>query len=54
MGISRLPAFRDYFRTDELGLRFVTNSMSRDRFSEMLRNLHFTNNIGEKARTDKD
>lgn len=53
MGISRLPALRDYFRTDELGQSFVRNSMSRDRFSEILRNLHFTNNLAEQSKTDK-
>lgn len=53
MGIVHVPAYRDYFRTDEIGQLFVRNAISRDRFQEILKNLHFNNNYAEQAKTDR-
>ena len=53
MGIVRLPAYRDYFRTDDIGQPFVWNALTRERFQEILQNLHFNNNFAEQSKTDK-
>ena len=53
MGLKKLPALRDYWRTDELGVPFVRNSMSRDRYEEIRANLHFANNLDPLHASDK-
>ena len=53
MGLKKLPALRDYWRTDELGVPFVRNSMSRDRYEEIRANLHFANNLDPLRARDK-
>ena len=45
MGLKRLLSLRDYWRTDELGVEFVREAMSRDRYEEIRQNLHFSNNL---------
>ena len=49
MGVVRLPAYRDYWRTDDIGQEFVKKTMSRNRFFEILQNLHFNNNMDEQV-----
>ena len=51
MGLKKLPALRDYWRTDELGVPFVHHSMSRDRYKKIGKNLNFPKNWGP-LRTD--
>ena len=53
MGLKKLPALRDYWRTDELGVPFVRNSMPRDRYEEIRANLHFVNNLDPLRASDK-
>ena len=58
MGLVKLPSIRDYWRSDELGQLFSKFHMTRDRFKEIWRNLHFSvnNDIsteGDKARKVK-
>ena len=53
MGLKKLPALRDYWRTDELGVPFVRNSMSRDRYEEIRANLHYANNLDPLRASDK-
>ena len=45
MGINRLPEIRDYWSTDE-NLRYapIANRITRDRFEEITRYLHFADN----------
>ena len=55
MGLVKLPSIRDYRRSDELGQLFSKFHMTRDRFKEIWRNLHFSDNNdisteGDKAR----
>jgi len=45
MGYHKLPAMRDYWSSDsDMGIEFVQKLMPRQRFEEILRNLHFTDN----------
>ena len=53
MGLVHLPWYRDYWRKDEFGQPFVRNAMSRNRWEEILRNLHFSNNLSQFAKEDK-
>ena len=53
MGLTKLPALRDYWRTDELGVQFVRESMARDRYEEIRKNLHFSNNLNPLLADDK-
>ena len=55
-GLVKLPKIRDYWRTDEIGSIFVQSHMTRKRFEEIWKNLHFSDNNdrsldGDKART---
>ena len=55
MGLVKLPKIRDYWRTGEIGKIFVQSHITRDRFDEIWRNLHFSDNNdrsldGNKAR----
>ena len=53
MAINTLPTIAKYWRVDNLiGNDGIQNSMIRNRFCEILRNLHFSNNRKEN-RTDK-
>ena len=51
MGINRLPEIRDYWSTD-LSLRYtpIADRISRDRFEEITRYLHFADNDKLPAR----
>ena len=51
MDLKKLPTLKDYWRTDELGVPVVPNSMSRNRYKEIRKNLHFSNNL-DPLRTD--
>ena len=53
MGLKVLPSLKDYWRTDELGVPFVRNSMSRSRYMEIRSNLHFSNNHDPLHSNDK-
>lgn len=53
MGLVVRPSYRDYWRTDELGDPFVRDTMSRKRFEEILRFLHFNDNFDKQAEVDK-
>ena len=53
MGLKKLPALRDYWGNDELGVPFVRDSMSRDRFEEIRKNFHFSNNWALNMMTTK-
>ena len=53
MGIVVLPTYGDYFRTDDIEQLFVRNAMPRDRFVEILQNLHFNGNMERQATVDK-
>ena len=46
MALVKLPSIRDYWRSDELGKLFIKFHMTRDRFEEIWRNLHFSDNKG--------
>ena len=55
MGLVKLSSIRDYWRSDELGQLFIKFHMTRDRFEEIWRNHHFSDNNdisteGDKAR----
>ena len=46
MGIHKLPKMRDYWSVDEgLGNTLIQKMMTRDRFLEILQNLHFVDNL---------
>ena len=46
MGIHKLPKMRDYWSVDEgLGNTLIQKTMTRDRFLEILQNLHFVDNL---------
>ena len=46
MGIHKLPKMRDYWSVDEgLGNTLIQKTMTRDRFLEILQNLHFADNL---------
>ena len=45
MAISKLPMIVEYWRVDNLiSNNGIQNTMIRDRFGEILQNLHFTDN----------
>ena len=41
MGLKKLSALRDYWRTDELGVPFVRDSMSQDRYESIRKKFGF-------------
>ena len=46
MDIHKLPQMRDYWSVDEgLGNTLIQKTMTRDRFLEILQNLHFADNL---------
>ena len=46
MDIHKLPQMRDYWSVDEgLGNTLIKKTMTRDRFLEILQNLHFADNL---------
>ena len=46
MGIHKLPKMRDYWSVDEgLGNPLIQKAMTRDRFLDILQNLHFADNL---------
>ena len=50
MGIHKLPKMRDYWSVDEgLGNTLIQKTMTRDRFLEILQNLHFVDNLQKPA-----
>ena len=53
MGLVKLPSIRDYWRSDEVGQLFVQWHMTRDRFEEVWRNLHFSDNNDNSTEGDK-
>ena len=53
MGVNRLPEIRDYWSRDEkLHNSFIASRISRDRFEEISRYLHFTDNTTLPARDE--
>ena len=45
MGVNRLPEIRDYWAWDEkLNNTFISSRITRDRFEEITRYLHFVDN----------
>ena len=53
MGVNRLPEIRDYWSRDEkLHNSFSASRISRDRFEEIYRYLHFTDNTTLPARNE--
>ena len=54
MGINILPEIRDYWSTDEkLHYSPIASRISRDRFEEITRYLHFANNEALPGRTEE-
>lgn len=53
MGVVRLPSYKDYWRGDEFGQELVRETLPRDRFFEILQNLHFSDNQDPQASVDK-
>ena len=53
MGLVKLPSIRDDWRSDELGQLFIIFHMTRDRFEEIWRNLHFSDNNDILTEEDK-
>ena len=50
MGIHKLPKMRDYWSVDEgLGNTLNQKTMTRDRFLEILQNLHFADNLQKES-----
>ena len=53
MGVNRLPEVRDYWSRDEkLHNSFIASRITRDRFEEISRYLHFTDNMTLPARDE--
>lgn len=53
MGVNRLPEIRDYWSTDDkLHNQFIASRITRDRFEEISRYLHFTDNTTLPARDE--
>ena len=53
MGVNRLPEIRDYWSRDgKLHNSFITSLISRDRFEETSRYLHFTDNTTLPVRVE--
>ena len=53
MGVNRLPETRDYWsRDDKLHNTFIASRITRDRFEEISRYLHFANNMTLPARDE--
>ena len=53
MGVNRLPEVRDYWSRDEkLHNTFIASSITRDRFEEISRYLHFIDNMTLPARDE--
>ena len=53
MGLKKLPALTDYWRTDELRVPFAIDSISRDRYNGIRKNLYFSNNLDSPRTDDK-
>lgn len=52
MGYHVLPTFRSYWSSDpDMGVPFIANVMPLNRFEEIRRNLHFSDNNNEPLRT---
>ena len=55
IGIHKLPKMRDYWSVDEeLGNTFIQKAMTRDRFLEILQNLHFVDNLQKLPPKEKE
>ena len=53
MGINKLPEIRDYWSLDDkLHNTFIASRISRDRFEEITRYLHFVDNTGLPLRDE--
>ena len=53
MGMNRLPEIRDYWSSDDkLHNNFIASRITRDRFEEISRYLHFTDNTTLPARDE--
>ena len=53
MGVNRLPEIRDYWASDEkLHNTFIASRITRDRFEEITRYLHFIDNTGLPLRDE--
>ena len=53
MGIQHLPEIRDYWSTDpKLRNEFISSRITRDRFKEISRYLHFVDNVGLPLRDE--
>ena len=53
MGVNRLPEIRDYWSTDDkLHNQFIASRITRDRFEEISRYLHFVDNSTLPLRDD--
>ena len=55
MGINKLPSMAEYWRIDEfIGNEEIKAATTRNRFQEVLRNLHFVNNDDRTEDSPKD
>ena len=56
MGYHKLPSLRSYWEigNPSLTVNFIANVMTRDRFKEILSNLHFSNNMDSVPRDHPD
>ena len=55
ISIHKLPKMRDYWSVDEeLGNTFIQKAMTRDRFLEILQNLHFADNLQNLPPKEKE
>lgn len=53
MGYHCLPTFRSYWSTDpDMGVPYIAKVMTINRFEEIRRNLHFTDNSNEPPKSD--
>ena len=54
MSISKLPTIAEYWRVDSfIGNPGIQNAMTRNRFWEVLQNLHFADNTMQTDKVDK-
>lgn len=55
MGYHILPSLRDYWSTEpDMGVPYISNVMTRTRYEDMRRNLHFCNNEEHRAPSSPD
>ena len=55
MGIQKLPSIKSYWAVDEgLGNPLIQKTMTRTRFMEILRNIHFTDNLQKLPLRDSE